>query len=127
MKRLATLAILLPLAAQAATRDFDTRANAAKAAIATRDGFIYDTAMVPAIHDALVPCVPKGIDPTRGGAFRVVADVDSTGRVTHADARPASPLALCFAKRLLATRLRPPPVQSRVVAYPILVEMDVRP
>ena len=126
MKRALTIALLLPLAAHAAP-DFDTRVKAAKAAIATRDGFIYDTAMVPAIHNALVPCVPKGKDPTRGGAFTLVADVDSTGRVTNTDVRPASPLALCFAKRLVATRLRPPPIQSRVVTYPILVEMDVRP
>lgn len=122
---LATLALLTARPSPAA--DFDTRTAAAEAAIATPAGFSYDTAMVPAVHDALVPCVPKGTDPTRGGAFTLVADVDPTGRVLNTDVRPASPLALCFARRLATMRLRPPPSKPHVTAYPILVRMGLRP
>lgn len=65
-----TLATLFAVTATAAPpAHFDARVAAAKAAVATRTGFVYDTAMVPAIHHALVPCVPAGPDPRRGGDF----------------------------------------------------------
>lgn len=123
---LLVLALAAPIAASAAPT-FESRIAAANAAVGTRAGFIYDTAMVPAVHDALVPCVPKGTDPARGGAFTFVADVDASGRVSNADVRPASPLAACFARRMTATRLRPPPLASRTAPYPIVVEMGLRP
>ena len=103
---------------------FDARVSAAKAAVATRDGFIYDTAMVPAVHHAIVPCVPKGTDPGRGGEFTLVATVDPAGRLVAIDVRPATPFARCFARTFGAMRLQPPP--KRAGGWPILVEMETR-
>ena len=117
-----TWVLLGMLAPAAAHPTFDARAAAATAAISTRAGFIYDTAMVPAIHAALQPCVPKGTNPARGGGFALVADVDASGRLHDVEVRPASPIARCFAKTFGATRLRPPPVYASH-AWPILVRM----
>ena len=126
MKTPAILALFIA-SLPAAAADFPHRVEAAKSAIATRPGFIYDTAMVPAIHDALVPCVPKGTDPARGGAFTLVADVAPDGRVSDPEVRPASPLALCFARHLAAIRLQRPPLRPGATHYPILVRMGTRP
>lgn len=128
MKSSAPLVLLFAaFAAVAATPAFDARVAAAKAAVATRPGFIYDTAMVPAMHHALVPCVPKGTDPARGGDFVLVADVDAAGRVSNIDMRPASPLARCFAQRFSALTLRAPPLKAGQSRYPVVVEMLTKP
>ncbi|HEY4582034.1 MAG TPA: hypothetical protein VIG88_04095 [Lysobacter sp.] len=119
--------LLLPLAlaTQAHADDFAARVVAAKAAAVTIEGFAYDTAMGPAIHHVLVPCVPKGTDPGRGGEFVLVANVDATGRPSAIEARPSTPLARCFAKGFGALRLQPPP--KRPSPYPVVVEMQIRP
>lgn len=106
---------------------FDTRVAAAKAAVATRPGFIYDTAMVPALHHALVPCVPPGNDQRRGGEFVLVADVDARGRATNIEVRPATALARCFAGHFRALALQPPPLARGQRLYPVVVEMQTRP
>lgn len=105
-----------------ATAAFEARIAAAQAAIATREGFAYDTALVPAIHHALLPCVPPGADPARGGGFTLVADVDANGRLHAVDVRPATPIARCFARSFGATRLRPPPAAPR--PRPVVVRMS---
>ena len=115
---------LLAIASTATAGEFERRVALAKAAAATREGFIYDTAMVPAIHHAIVPCVPKGTDPGRGGEFVLVATVDGRGRVSAIDMRPASPFARCFARTFRAMTLRAPPKRSG--GWPILVEMETR-
>ena len=119
-------ALLLPLvlATQAHAADFATRVAAAKAATTKLEGFAYDTAMGPAIHHVLVPCVPKGTDPGRGGEFVLVANVDAAGRPGAIEARPDTPLARCFAKGFGGLRLQPPP--KRPSPYPVLVEMQTR-
>ncbi|AXK71206.1 hypothetical protein DWG18_02170 [Lysobacter sp. TY2-98] len=127
MKTLLLCSTLLACNAAIAAPDFDARITAAKAAVATRPGFIYDTAMVPAIHHALVPCVPKGNDPARGGDFVLVADVDRSGRASNIDVRPASPLARCFARTFAALTLRPPPLVPGQARYPVVVEMLTKP
>ncbi|GAB1597232.1 hypothetical protein [Lysobacter claricitrinus] len=124
---LLTAALLTSTAATAATPTFDARVAAAKAAVATRPGFIYDTAMVPAVHHALVPCVPKGTDPARGGDFVLVADVDRGGHASNIDVRPSSPLARCFARTFAALALRPPPLTAGQPRYPVVVEMLTKP
>jgi hypothetical protein len=118
-------ASLLALAStvSSAAPPFDARIAAANAAIATPAGYAYDTALVPAIHAAIVPCVPAGADPARGGGFVLVADVDARGRLRAVDVRPASPIARCFAQRFGATRLRSPPGPT-VRPWPILVRMQ---
>jgi hypothetical protein len=118
------LLVALPSLSPAA--DFDARVAAAQAAAATRPGLAYDMAMVPAIHAAVVPCVPAGTDAARGGGFTLVADVDAMGRVRNADVRPASPLARCFAKSFGATRLRAPPLKAQA-SWPVVVRMQARP
>ncbi|GAB6197046.1 hypothetical protein [Lysobacter xanthus] len=120
----ASLSLLLVAPAVAAP-GFASRLATAKAAVATRQGFIYDTAMVPAIHHAVVPCVPKGTDPGRGGEFVLVADVDATGHLSAVDVRPQTPFARCFARTFGATVLQPPPPRSG--GWPIAVEMETRP
>ncbi|MGY4516934.1 hypothetical protein [Lysobacter sp. HA18] len=124
---LATALAVSTAAAGAAPPTFETRVATAKAAVATRPGFIYDTAMVPAIHHALVPCVPKGTDPTRGGDFVLVADVDANGRLSNIDTRPASALARCFAKSFGALTMQKPPLTHGRSLYPMVVEMLTRP
>jgi hypothetical protein len=119
--------LLVPLLALAiaplhAAPTFATRVAAAEAAVAKPGGFAYDTALVPAIHAAVLPCVPDGSDPARGGGFVLVADVDETGRLRAVDVQPASPIARCFAQRFGATRLRPPPAAPR--PWPIVVRMQ---
>jgi len=118
--------LLLPLAlaTQAHATDFATRVAAAKAATTTIEGFAYDTAMAPAIHHVLVPCVPKGTDPARGGEFVLVADVDAAGRPSRIDARPSTPMSRCFAGGFGALRLPSPP--KRPSPYPVVVEMQTR-
>ena len=106
-----------------AASNFDARIAAAEAAIAAPGGFAYDTALVPAIHAAVVSCVPPGVDPGRGGGFVLVADVDANGRLQAVDVKPASPIARCFAQHLGATRLRPPPSHTSR-NWPILVRMQ---
>lgn len=120
--------LLVPLLAlfvmpSVAASDFDARVAAAEAAIAAPGGFAYDTALVPAIHAAVVPCVPAGADPARGGGFVLVADVDANGRLHALDVKPASPIARCFAQHFGATRLRPPPSRT-ARPWPILVRMQ---
>ncbi|TZF86863.1 hypothetical protein [Cognatilysobacter lacus] len=117
--------LLLLLATTAHASGFDARVAAAKAAIAMPGGRAYDMAMVPAIHAAIVPCVPASPDPAGAGAFVLVADVDSTGRVLSADVRPASPIARCFARHLGADRLRRPPAHLPRT-WPIVVNMQTR-
>ena len=114
--------VLAPLPSPAASA-FDARIAAAEAAIAKPGGYAYDTALVPAIHAAVAPCVPAGRDPARGGGFVLVADVDPRGQVVAIDAKPASPIARCFAKNLGATRLRPPPSRD-ARPWPIVVRMQ---
>lgn len=121
------LAMFLLIAAAGtagATGAFDARVATAKALALTRQGFIYDTAMVPAVHHALVPCVPKGRDPGRGGEFVLVGTVSASGRLSHVAVQPATPLARCFAQSFGALTLRPPP--KRVGGWPIVVEMQTR-
>jgi len=108
--------------AMAAPPTFSARVATAKAAAATREGFIYDTAMVPAIHHAFVPCVPKGTDPGRGGEFVLVADVDASGRASNIAVRPATPFARCFARTFAALTLQAPPKRP----WPVVVEMQTR-
>lgn len=120
------LLIAVSATAAASPPGLTARLAAARAATATRAGFAYDTAMAPAVHHALVPCVPPGRDPARGGEFTLVADVDPTGNLLDVEVRPASPLARCFAARFGAMRLRPPPA-SPSGRWPIAVEMLTRP
>jgi hypothetical protein len=119
---LRVLSLVLVAAPLRATPVFDARVAAAEAAVARPGGFAYDTALVPAIHAAVLPCVPNGADPARGGGFVLVADVDPAGRLLSVDVKPASPIARCFAQRFGATRLRPPPSASR--PWPIVVRMQ---
>ena len=114
--------VLAPVPSPAASA-FDARIAAAEAAIAKPGGYAYDTALVPTIHAAVVPCVPAGHDPARGGGFVLVADVDARGRVHAADVKPATPIARCFAKNLGATHLRAPPSRDGR-PWPILVRMQ---
>ena len=118
-----TLLLATALAIATPGPTFDARIAAAEAAIAKPGGYAYDTALVPAIHAAVVPCVPAGADPTRGGGFVLVADVDARGRLQAVDVKPATPIARCFAKSFGAVRLRPPPARG-TRPWPILVRMQ---
>jgi hypothetical protein len=120
---LLTSLIALAATPSPAAPSFDARIAAAEAAISAPGGFAYDTALVPAVHAAVLPCVPAGGDPARGGGFTLVADVDAQGRVHAADVRPSSSIARCFAKNLGAVRLRPPPA-SPTHAWPIVIRMQ---
>jgi hypothetical protein len=121
------LAPLLAVAAAAspAAAPFDARIAAAQAAIAAPGGYAYDTALVPAIHAAVLPCVPAGADPTRGGGFALVADVDMHGALHAVDVKPASPIARCFARTLGAMRLPAPPAKG-ARPWPIVVRMQTQ-
>lgn len=118
------LALLAP---DAVATDFDSRMVAAKNAIATRDGYAYDLALVPAVHAAMLRCVPPGrakVD--RAQSFTTVASVDATGRVSDVRVRPSAPLAQCFARRLGAMKLQPPPTGAKGAGHPILIQIRDR-
>jgi hypothetical protein len=117
--------LLFASTASSAAPSFDARIAAAEAAIARPGGFAYDTALVPAIHAAVAPCVPAGSDPARGGGFMLVADVDAQGRLHAADVKPASAIARCFAGRFGAMRLRSPPGPAPR-RWPIVVRMQTQ-
>lgn len=124
---LAALAIAAALAPPATAADFDTRVAAAKSAIATRDGYAYDMALVPAIHAATVKCVPPGRTAASAAhSFTTVASVDPTGRVSNVQVRPTTPLSRCFARELGALKLQPPPRNARSHGHPILIEIRDR-
>lgn len=117
--------ILAAVGAATAAGTFDARIAEAKALAATRPGLIYDTAMVPAVHHAIVPCVPKGANPARGGEFVLVGRVQANGWLSDVAVQPATPLARCFARSFGALKLRPPP--GRAGGWPVVVEMQTRP
>ncbi|WP_133479861.1 hypothetical protein [Cognatilysobacter segetis] len=123
MRKVLSASLLMLASASSAATSFDARVVAAEAAIARPGGFAYDTALVPAIHAAVAPCVPAGSDPARGGGFVLVADVDAQGRLHAVDVRPASPIARCFAQRFGAMRLHGPPGPASRT-WPILVRMQ---
>jgi hypothetical protein len=120
--------LLLASPSLAVAADFDTRVAQAQAAIGTREGYAYDMALVPAIHAATVKCVPPGrAAARRADVFTAIATVDAGGRVSDVQVRPATPLALCFARQLGTLKLRPPPRPPRGHAgHPILVQVRDR-
>lgn len=123
MKKALALCTLLPLAAAAG--DFDRRVADARAAIATPAGHAYDMALVPAIHAATTKCVPPGRRAAeRSDSFTTVASVDRSGRVSRVEVRPVTALSQCFAGRLAAMRLQPPPPGRH--PHPILIEIRDR-
>lgn len=129
MKPTAAL-LLLPLACapiNGTAADFDSRVAAAKAAIATRDGYAYDMALVPAIHAATLECVPPGrAKADRAQSFTTVASVDPAGRVSGVRVRPSTPLSRCFARQLGVLNLQPPPKPVARTGHPILIEIRDR-
>lgn len=117
----AALLLLVPVAVSAG--DFDARVRRAEAAIATRAGYAYDMALVPAIHAATLPCTPPGRRAAnRAESFAAVADVMRDGRVRNVQVQPSTPLSQCFAKHLAAKRLQAPPVDR----HPILIRIRDR-
>lgn len=123
MKLPVAVLALLPLAGSAA--GFDARMAQARAAIATREGYAYDLALVPAIHAAMVKCVlPGRAAARRADAFTLVASVDPAGQVGNVQVRPVTPLSLCFGRELDAMKLQPPPRRPRGAGpHPILVQV----
>lgn len=117
------LPILLVAGTANAADDFDARVARANAAVATRAGHAYDLALVPAVHAATLPCVPRGkAKSSRADVFTAVARVAADGRVLDVAVRPQTPLSRCFAKQLAARRLQPPPASGRD-GHPIVIAM----
>ena len=115
--------LLLALPFPVSASDFDARVAAARAAIATPAGHVYDMALVPAVHAATTRCVPSGKRVARAAdSFTAVARVAADGRVTDVQVRPVTPLSACFARTLGAIRLQPLPVALRRPAgHPIVI------
>lgn len=125
MPRFPLTGLLLAAAASTSVAgDFDARVALAERATATRSGYAYDLALVPAVHAATLPCVPRGrAQAKRSDVFTAVAGVAPDGRVFDVAVRPETPLSRCFARELGARRLQPPPPGSGRAGHPIAVAM----
>lgn len=124
MPRFVLSLLLAAASAPALAGDFDARVARANQAAATRAGYAYDLALVPAVHAATLPCVPRGrAKAKRSDVFTAVARVAPDGRVFDVAVRPETPLSRCFARELGARRLQPPPPGSGRAGHPIAIAM----
>lgn len=124
MLRFLLSGLLLAATSTSVAGDFDARVARANAAVATRAGYAYDLALVPAVHAATLPCVPRGrAKARRADVFTAVARVAPDGRVYDVAVRPETPLSRCFAKQLGARRLQAPPPGSGNAGHPIVIAM----
>lgn len=94
-------------------------------ALSDGEGALYFLMISPRIQRALNDCIPSGT-PGASAVIVLVADVAASGEARSVDVEPDSPGTGCFAERLTARPLPPPPVAPGAASFPIGLRIETR-
>lgn len=121
MKLLFAAIFALGLAQSARADDFAARIAAGRAAAATPVGSAFAQSIMPALREIDSICDPPGtkLPAAALGQLDIVGDI-AAGRLSNAQARPATPLAACFIANLQTRRFFAPPGR-----YPLFLHLVV--
>lgn len=124
------LAVMLSAPQAPAADSFSARVLRGKLVEAGFGGQAYQKQMWQQINDPvtelLKACIASNA-PADKSPFTVVADLSPDGKPERIEARPATPVARCFANGFGKIALPPPPKLPDSTAYPIEIDVSIVP
>jgi hypothetical protein len=122
------LLLCLALAQAARADDFTSRATAGRAAAQNIEGSKYALTLFPILKQAGNACDPPGtkLPPSGIGHFALIGNITDTGQMIDIEVRPATQMAICFAKQMSTAQFSAPPLDGRPT-YPVVVDLNVTP
>ena len=118
--------LLVASSNKAFSDDFEMRLTAGNKALSSPEGKPYEQSLSPAIHSAMMKCLPPASHYT--GQFALIGNVVRSGKVASVEVRPIDDISQCFAERIKESSLPVPPLSSEgIEAFPITIEMNIIP